>query len=86
MSRLHNDPSRFDGLKVDKITVIESTKYRQQMIIIKWSAPKIGFGNYTLIHDANGQWIGDSEAMDKGEDKMFLELLMKEFIKQIIIK
>ena len=65
---------------------------------IAWSS-KIGFGEYTiyresLAYDKNyytteecpaEEWFGDSECMDKGEDKEFLSELMRLFIEKITV-
>ena len=54
--------------------------------ILEWSG-NIGFGEYIIYLDAKNdeEWYGDSECMDKSDDKWFLELLMKDFINKTII-
>ena len=45
----------------------------------------IGFGEYTIIVGEDGRWIGDSECMDRGEDKSFLEHLFRNIVESIEI-
>ena len=52
--------------------------------VIRWSG-NIGFGEYTVHQAANGSWIGESECMDRGEDKSFLEHLFSSIVEQIEI-
>ena len=50
--------------------------------VIQWSGD-IGFGEYTIYIDTDGKLKGDSECMDRGEDKEFLEQLFHGIIEQI---
>ena len=52
--------------------------------VIQWSGD-IGFGEYTIYVDNDGKLKGDSECMDRGEDKTFLEQLFCNIIEQIEI-
>ena len=52
--------------------------------VIQWSGG-IGFGEYTIYVDGDGKLKGDSECMDRGEDKEFLEQLFRNIIEQIEI-
>ena len=52
---------------------------------IKWDA-NIGWGTYTIYKYKDSDiWHGDSECMDKGEDKDFLRELLNKFVDQIKI-
>lgn len=52
---------------------------------ITWGSD-IGFGHYTIYQSLDtGKWYGDSEYMDKGEDKDFIRELMKIFIDELVI-
>ena len=44
----------------------------------------IGWGEYTIYkHVGENKWYGDSEHMDKGDEKDFLELLIQQLPKLI---
>ena len=63
---------------------IETFKNREEHyegMYIKWDA-NIGFGEYMLVCK-NGKWKGDSESMDRGEDKTFLKMLFDKLIEQV---
>lgn len=51
---------------------------------IQWYGD-IGFGEYTIYVDSDGKLKGDSECMDRGKDKTFLEQLFQNIIEQIEI-
>lgn len=51
---------------------------------IQWYGD-IGFGEYTIYVDGDGKLKGDSECMDRGKDKIFLEQLFYNIIEQIEI-
>ena len=51
---------------------------------IQWYGD-IGFGEYTIYVDSDGKLKGDSECMDRGKDKTFLEQLFHNIIEQIEI-
>ena len=54
--------------------------------IIEWSSD-IGFGEYTVYREKHDdQWYGDSEYMDRDEDKDFIRELMKLFLDKLMIK
>lgn len=53
--------------------------------VIQWSGDA-GFGEYTIYIDKDGKWKGDSEYMDKGEDKSFLEHLFLSIVEQIEVR
>ncbi len=53
-------------------------------LILSWQG-NIGFGEYTIFTDSNGNILGDSECMDKGEDKEFLKSLFNSIVEQIKI-
>ena len=46
----------------------------------------IGFGEYTIHVDNDGKWHGDSECMDRGEDKSFLKQLFDDILAQIEVE
>lgn len=48
-------------------------------LVIYWSS-NIGFGTYALWQNDDGNWYGDSEYMDKNEDKAFIRKLMNLFV------
>lgn len=51
--------------------------------IISWSSD-IGWGEYTVYKDKDSdQWYGDSECMDRGDDKEFISELMRLFIEKM---
>ena len=52
--------------------------------VIQWCGD-IGFGENTIYVDGDGKLKGDSECMDRGEDKEFLEQLFRNIIEQIEI-
>ncbi len=71
------------NLTIDDIDLYQNEKDGTKQIKISWSA-NIGFGEYTLQY-IDGKWTGDSECMDRGEDKSFLTSLFTEFIKMITV-
>ena len=70
-------------VEIDYVTALTNVD-GVQAIIIGWSS-NIGFGEYTLYTDSKGKWHGDSECMDKGEDKEFIKLLMEKFVEELVI-
>ena len=52
--------------------------------VLLWSGD-IGFGEYTIYTDEDGKLKGDSECMDRGEKKDFLEQLFASIVEQIKI-
>lgn len=66
-----------------KVTQIKSYN---NCIIIKWTSPTIGFGNYEIFNDSDGKLIGRSEQMDSNTDKRFLQHLFGCIVKEIQIK
>ena len=75
MTRKHN----IDDYKVK----VDDVLIHDNCIVIQWSG-NIGFGEYTIWKDAsNGKLQADSERMDNGEDKAFLELLLKDIASKI---
>lgn len=59
--------------------------YDERVMIFSWIG-NIGFGEYTLYTDSEGRWHGDSEHMDKGEDKEFIRLLLDKFVEGLVIE
>lgn len=55
-----------------------------KVISIEWDS-NIGWGIYTLCKTKEG-WIGDSECMDRGEDKDFLKTLLNKFAESVVVK
>lgn len=54
-------------------------------ITIEWSST-IGFGEYTLYKESGDEkWYGDSECMDRGEDKEFIKELLRLFVEKLIV-
>ena len=75
MTRKHN----IDDYKVK----VDDVLIHDNCIVIQWSG-NIGFGEYTIWKDiSNGKLQADSERMDNGEDKAFLELLLKDIVSKI---
>ena len=66
------------------INAFDNTEDRSVMVI-SWAA-NIGWGQYTLIEQEDGSWIGDSEFMDDNDDKDFLKLLFDKFIEGVTVK
>ena len=52
--------------------------------VLLWSGD-VGFGEYTIFTDDNGKLKGDSEFMDRGEKKTFLEQLFASIVEQVEI-
>lgn len=66
---------------VDDIEPFVNEKYIGFKIL--WSG-NIGFGEYTIYKVVGEEkWYADSEYMDTTEDKEFLEILLKDFLKQL---
>lgn len=53
--------------------------------VLQWQGD-IGFGEYTIHIDDDGKWHGDSECMDRGEDKSFLKQLFDDILAQIEVE
>lgn len=53
--------------------------------VLQWQGD-IGFGEYTIYIDNDGKWHGDSECMDRGEDKSFLKQLFDDILAQIEVE
>ena len=53
--------------------------------VLQWEGD-IGFGEYTIHVDNDGKWHGDSECMDRGEDKSFLKQLFDDILVQIEVE
>lgn len=70
-------------IEIDDVTALKNVD-GVQAIIIGWSG-NIGFGEYTLYTDGKGRWHGDSEHMDKGDDKEFIRLLLDKFVERLVI-
>ncbi len=81
MGRKHN-PKEIN-LQLDSVVPVANE--RGTGIVIYWNSD-IGFGQYTLYHEKGQGWRADAECMDKGEDKAFLEELMRLFISQVTIE
>ena len=55
-------------------------------IVFSWSA-NIGFGEYSLYYDAKAKkWEGDSECIDRDDDKEFLKALLEKFAEKVEVK
>lgn len=81
MDRRHN--VKEIGLEIDEFEPFKNEKYSGFRIC--WSSA-IGFGEYTVYKSADGdKWCGESECMDRGEDKEFISELMRLFIEQLTI-
>ena len=69
------------NVSIDNIIPFKSKK--RVGVIIEWSG-NIGFGEYT-IYKKNDKWYGESECMDRGEDKAFLKYLLNRFAENVEI-
>ena len=76
----NNNDMDIKDLTVDGISAFENE--RVQVITIYWSA-NIGFGEYTLTAKNCKDWKGDSECMDKGDDKEFLKMLLEKVVEMV---
>ena len=74
-----------DKINLDAYDIEPFVNEKYTGLVIKWDSD-IGFGEY-VIYKAIGsdEWYGESEYMDKGEDKDFLKELMKVFIAKLNI-
>ena len=76
--------------KVDEIhlqidDVIPFVNEQHSGFVIQWSSD-IGFGEYQIYKsNYSDNWRGDSEYMDRNDDKDFIKELMKLFIEKLII-
>jgi hypothetical protein len=55
-------------------------------MILKWSSPTIGFGEYIIKKGEDNEWEGHAEFMDDDHDKRFLEHLLKQLVTKLQIK
>ena len=74
---------KIENLEINNIEPFNND--RRSGFYISWSA-NIGFGEYCLYTEDKTQWYGDSECLDTNDDKSFLEMLMKEFVKNVKVK
>lgn len=65
--------SNYPDLKIDDIY------FGDGVMVISWSDPSLGFGEYTIYNDLSC----DSELMDRGNDKYFIKALMREFVRDL---
>jgi hypothetical protein len=90
--RIEDNMSKIDvnniNLEIDDIEVWKPKNPEKNMhrglIRIRWNS-SIGFGEYDLCKDGNGNWVGYSETMDSNEDKDFIKKLMELFIERLTI-
>lgn len=73
-----------------KIVDMEVEAFRNNnetdVIIISWQG-NIGWGEYTLYKEkGSDQWKGDSECMDRNEDKNFLKMLLEKFAESVDVE
>ena len=73
-------------LEVTEVWINRNENCPNGVIGINWCAPNCGFGQYTLEIGADGKFHADSEHMDKGEDKKFLQLLLSKIPDMTIIE
>ena len=69
------------GSRKADVTNITGTEHG---VVISWEGD-MGFGNYTIYTNSAGHIVGDSEYMDKGENKEFLKSLFASIVEQIDI-
>ena len=76
-----DEVSRSDkwDVRIDRIRTIIPFESITCGIIIEWSG-NIGWGEYEIYQTEDGRWHGDSECMDRGEDKEFLKYLLKYLV------
>ena len=81
MARRH----KVDEIHLEVTGFVPFRNGRGAGFVIEWSSD-IGFGEYTVYKNHNeDKWYGDSEHMDRDEDKDFIRELMKLFIDKLII-
>lgn len=61
---------------------VDELQWFSNGVVLKWSGD-VGFGEYTIFTDDNGKLKGDSEFMDRGDEKTFLEQLFASIVEQI---
>lgn len=66
-------------ISIDEATPFVNEQYSG--LIIAWSSPEIGFGEYTFYLE-DGKWYADSECM--GGD--FGRLLLDKFMDLVVVK
>ena len=71
-------------VKIDEVKPFISEKFNG--IAIKWYGD-IGWGEYMLYRkEGDNKWYGNSEYMDSKNDKVFLKLLLNEFVDKVEIE
>ena len=88
------DEESLEPFDVDSLEVTDIVGLKDG-VIIRWSSPDIGFGEYTIHTKVKRNQLGfaedkiliegDSECMDSNEDKSFLKALLSKMIEQISI-
>lgn len=73
------------NLEIDEIWIAKHEYCPNGAIGIEWSA-NIGFGRYELVLGNDGMLHAYTEYMDKGEDKEFTEMILKELINKIVVE
>jgi hypothetical protein len=69
-----------DKINLDAYEIEPFINEKYVGFVIKWDSD-IGFGEYTIYKAVGSdKWQADSEHMDKGEDKAFLNELLKLFV------
>ena len=69
-------------VRIDRIVPINPFENIVGGIIIEWSG-NIGWGEYEIYQTEDNKWHGESEYMDKGEDKEFLQYLLKQLVDNV---
>lgn len=54
-------------------------------VLVSWSAPNVGFGEWALYWGGDGKLHADTEYMDQGEDKEFTRAIMNALVDEIVI-
>ena len=72
-------------LFIDSIEFYEQNEHHNGKMVINWSSPNIGFGEYQVYIDKRGQLVGDSEYMDSGDSKKFAAKIFEMLLNNMII-
>lgn len=71
-------------LDVTGVSIFKNETFPLGGIIINWSGDP-GFGQYTLLLKEDGTFHGESECMDRGEDKEFIRALFAKIADKMTV-
>ena len=82
---INNINLQIHDVKVCSKSITEDGEFvHNGCIRIQWNSD-IGFGEYDLCKDENGDWIGHSETMDSNDDKDFIKKLLEVFVEKLTV-